>query len=184
MKVDAVTAEEAGLASAAPREPLWRRWVVRPVVKQLTQGTSPEKIAQAIAWGLAVGIFPIIGSTTLLSLIVGVPLKLNQPILQAFKTLSTPLQWGLVLGFYRAGEWLFSAPHVSIHLPSMIERFFAEPGPFLKDYGMTALYGIAVWCLVAPVVVIGLQWISLPLVRGLARKVRRGTMKGEEVGDA
>ncbi len=183
MKAEAVMGENENLLSAAPREPLWRRWVVRPVVRQLTQGTSPEKIAQAIAWGLSLGIFPIIGSTTLLTLIVGVPMKLNQPILQAFKTLSTPLQWALVLGFYRAGEWLFNAPHVSIHLPSMIERFFEEPGPFLRDYGMTALYGIAVWCLLAPVLVLGLQWISLPLVRGLARKVRRGNMKVEGAGD-
>lgn len=104
------TPAEPQEAAPAPRRSLFYRWVVRPVVQQLTQGTSPRKIAQAIAWGLTLGIFPIIGSTTLLSLIVGVPLKLNQPILQAFKTLATPAQWALVLGFYRAGEWLFSAP--------------------------------------------------------------------------
>lgn len=167
------TPAEPQEAAPAPRRSLFYRWVVRPVVQQLTQGTSPRKIAQAIAWGLTLGIFPIIGSTTLLSLIVGVPLKLNQPILQAFKTLATPAQWALVLGFYRAGEWLFSAPHVSIHIPSMIERFFAEPGPFFRDYGMTALYGIAVWCLVAPVLIIGLRTVSQALVERVARKMKR-----------
>jgi len=167
------TPAEPQEAAPAPRRSLFYRWVVRPVVQQLTQGTSPRKIAQAIAWGLTLGIFPIIGSTTLLSLIVGVPLKLNQPILQAFKTLATPAQWALVLGFYRAGEWLFSAPHVSIHIPSMIERFFAEPGPFFRDYGMTALYGIAVWCLMAPVLIIGLRTVSQALVERVARKMKR-----------
>jgi uncharacterized protein (DUF2062 family) len=159
-------------ATKVPKRSVLQRWVVGPVVQQLTQGTSPRKIAQAIAWGMTLGIFPIIGSTTLLSVIVGVPMKLNQPILQAFKFIATPLQWALVLGFYRAGEWLFNAPHVSIHIPSMIERFFAEPGPFFRDYGMTALYGIAVWCLVAPVLIVGIRMISQYLVEGLARRIK------------
>lgn len=157
----------------APKRSLFYRWIIRPVVQQLTQGTSPRQIAQAIAWGITVGIFPIIGSTTLLSLIVGIPLKLNQPILQVFKTVATPLQWALVLGFYRAGEALFNAPHVSIHIPSMIERFFAEPGPFFRDYGMTALYGIAVWCLVAPLLIVGIRVGGQFLVEGLARKLQK-----------
>ena len=67
-----------------PREGLLRRWVVRPVLQQLTQGVTPAKLAAAIAWGVTLGLFPILGSNTLLTLIVGVPLGLNQPVLQAF----------------------------------------------------------------------------------------------------
>ena len=150
---------------------LWRHWVMDPIIQQLTQGTSSSKIAQAIAYGIALGIFPIIGSNTLLTLLVGIPMKLNQPILQAFKTLAYPLQWTLILGFYRAGEWLFNAPHVSIHIPSMIERFFAEPGPFFRDYGMTALYGIAVWCLVAPLLLAVIYYSTRPLIENLAARI-------------
>ena len=95
------------------------RWLVRPIVQQLTQGVTTPKIAQAVSWGVTLGIFPIIGSNTLLTRMVGVPMKLNQPVLQAFKTISYPLQWSLLLVFYRAGEWLFNAPHVSIHIPTM-----------------------------------------------------------------
>jgi uncharacterized protein (DUF2062 family) len=145
------------------------RWFVRPIVQQLTQGVTPPKIARAISWGVTLGIFPIIGSNTLLTLLVGVPLKLNQPVLQAFKTVSYPLQWSLLLIFYRAGEWLFNAPHVSIHIPTMMKRFFDEPGPFFRDYGMTALYGIAVWCLIAPILLRALSWITEPLIERLAR---------------
>jgi len=152
---------------------LLQRWVVRPIVQQLTQGTSPRKISEALAYGVALGIFPIIGSTTLLALLVGVPLRLNQPILQTFKTLATPLQWGLVLGFYRLGEMLYGAPHVSLHIPSMIERFFAEPIPFFRDYGMTALYGVTVWFLVAPLLVTALVWTSRPLIERLATSLQK-----------
>jgi uncharacterized protein (DUF2062 family) len=151
---------------AAPRPSLWKRWVVQPIVQQLTQGTSPPKIAQAVS-------YPIIGSTTLLSLLVGVPMKLNQPVLQAFKTLAYPLQWSLVLGFYRVGEMLYGAPHVSLSIPKMIERFFAEPGPFFRDYGMTALYGITVWCLIAPLLIFLLYVSTRPLIQGMADQIQR-----------
>jgi uncharacterized protein (DUF2062 family) len=151
------------------RPSLVQRWIIRPIVQQLTQGVSPPRIAQAIAWGITLGIFPILGSNTMLTLAVGVPLKLNQPILQVFKTVAYPLQWTLLLGFYRAGEWFFGAPHVSIHIPTMMKRFFEEPGPFFRDYGMTALYGIAVWCLIAPLLLALLYGISKPLIERLAR---------------
>jgi uncharacterized protein (DUF2062 family) len=147
---------------------LWQRWIIRPILQQLTQGVSPSKIAQAIAYGITLGVFPILGSTTLLTLLVGVPLKLNQPILQAFKTLTYPMQWASLLGFYRAGEWLFNAPHVSIHIPTMMKRFFTEPGPFFRDYGMTALYGIAVWCILAPLVGLIFYFVTKLLVEKLA----------------
>ena len=160
-------------ASPTVKPTFWRRWVLNPIVKQLTQGTSPAKIAQAIAYGVTLGVFPIIGSTTLLSILIGIPLKLNQPILQVFKSLATPLQWTLVLGFYRLGEILFNAPHVSLSIPEMMERFFAEPGPFFRDYGMTALYGIAVWCLIAPLLLAAIYFTSRPLIQTLAKQVTR-----------
>jgi uncharacterized protein (DUF2062 family) len=147
---------------------LWQRWIIKPILRQLTQGVSPSKIAQAIAYGITLGVFPILGSTTLLTLVVGVPLQLNQPLLQAFKTLTYPMQWASLLGFYRAGEWLFNAPHVSIHIPTMMKRFFTEPGPFFRDYGRTALYGISVWCMLAPVVGLIIYFVTKWLVEKLA----------------
>lgn len=147
---------------------LWQRWIIRPIIQQLTQGVSPSKIAQAAAYGITLGVFPILGSNTLLTVLVGIPLRLNQPILQTFKTLVYPLQWTSLLGFYRVGEWLFKAPHVSLHIPTMMKRFFTEPGPFFKDYGMTAFYGITVWCLFAPVVGLIIYFLTKLLVENLA----------------
>lgn len=146
--------------------------MVGPIVRQLTQGISPHKISQAAAAGLTLGIFPIIGSTTLLTLLVGIPLKLNQPVLQAFKSLAIPLQWATVLGFYRLGEMLYGAPHVSLSIPRMMERFFAEPGPFFRDYGMTAVYGITVWCISAPFFALVIYYLMMPIVTSMAKALQ------------
>lgn len=158
---------------APVRASIWRRWVYEPIRQQIKQGISSHKIAQAIALGIAIGIFPIIGSTTLLSLAIGVPLKLNQPILQAFKALATPLQWVLILGFYRVGEWAFHLQPVSLSIPVMMKEFAAAPGPFFAKYGITALGGIGVWIIVLPFILAAIYFTTRPLIETMARRIRR-----------
>lgn len=152
------------------RESLWRRWVVKPVMAQLAQGTTPSKIAQAIAFGVTTGIFPLLGATTILGLGVGILLKLNQPVLQVFRELVYPVQLASILLFMRAGESLFGAEHVPLSIPMMMERFFAAPGQFLKDFGMIGLYGVVVWLLLAPLLLGVVYFISKPLIEKLSKR--------------
>ena len=96
--------------SVAPAPPgsFWQRRVVAPIVVQLRQGITPEKIALTIALGgLVLSLFPILGSTTLLCGLAAVVLRLNQPIIQTVNLLAYPLQLALLIPFYRAGERLF-----------------------------------------------------------------------------
>ncbi len=151
------------------RKSLWRRWVVKPVVAQLAQGTTPSKIAQAIAFGVTTGVFPLLGTTTLLGLGVGILLKLNQPVLQVFRELVYPIQLATILLFMRAGESLFGAAHVPLSISMMMDRFFADPGQFMKEFGMIGLYGVAVWLLLAPLLIAVVYFISRPLVEKLAK---------------
>jgi uncharacterized protein (DUF2062 family) len=129
----------------------WQRRVVAPIVAQLKQGITPEKIALTLALGGVLGIFPILGATTLLCGVIGVWLRLNQPLIQLVNYLVYPLQIVLLIPFYRAGERLFGAEPVPIvDVPGLIARFGESPWQFILDYGMVGLYGIVVWCLVAP----------------------------------
>jgi uncharacterized protein (DUF2062 family) len=129
----------------------WKRRVVAPIVAQLKQGITPEKIALTLALGGVLGIFPILGSSTALCAIAAIWLRLNQPIIQLVNYFVYPLQILLLLPFYRAGETLFGQPHVPIFsVVELVDRFRASPWQFLLDYGMVGLYGITVWCLLAP----------------------------------
>ena len=85
----------------------WQRRVVAPIVQQLRQGITPQKIALTLALGGVLGIFPILGATTLLCGIAGVWLRLNQPIIQLVNYLVYPLQIALLIPFYRAGFPIF-----------------------------------------------------------------------------
>ena len=139
--------------STPPRPSFWRRRVVGPLIAQLSQGITPEKIALSLALGLVLGCFPILGAATLLCTLAGMTLGLNQPVLQVVNQAAYPLQLALLIPHYRAGEWLFQTPPVPLSIPLLYERFAADWLRFLHDYGQLALQGIAVWCLLAPLAV-------------------------------
>jgi uncharacterized protein (DUF2062 family) len=149
----------------------WQRRIVAPILAQLKQGITPEKIALTLALGSVLGVFPVIGATTALCAIVAWRLKLNQPIMQLVNYLLYPVHLLLLLPFYRAGETLFQQPHLPIFsIGELVQRFEAGPLRFLADYGMVGLYGISVWCLVAPPAAVLLYFLLLGPMRALSSR--------------
>ena len=157
----------------APRPTFWKRRIVAPIVAQLTQGVTPGKIAFTIAVGFALAIFPILGATTLLCTVAGILLKLNQPIIQLVNFFAYPAQLALLIPFYRAGESLFGQPHVPLSIPLFFERIGADFWQFLRDFGLIALQGIVVWCLIAPPLIAIIFFVTAPPLRALARQLQR-----------
>jgi uncharacterized protein (DUF2062 family) len=151
----------------------WRRRVSDVLLLQLRQGITPQKIALTVAVGVALGLFPVLGSTTLLCFIAGVALKLNQPIIQLVNYLIYPLQIAGIYFFIRLGEWLTRTPPLQFSIPVLLQQFRAEPLHFLQQFGMTALRGVLAWCLLAPIAAALIYLALLPPLRRLARM--RGT---------
>jgi len=153
--------------------PWWRRWFVTPLVNQLTQGSSPSKLAWTIAAGIVLGVFPIMGSTTLVCLFAGWILKLNQPILHIFKTAVYPLHLALILVFIRLGEMLHGVPLISFSIPELVAKFNADPLQFARDFGMAAWHGVTAWLLIAPVALFVIKISVLPVLVQMARSLER-----------
>src|SRR3546814_7024009 len=74
--------EAAMQAQPEVKRSLWRRWLIDPVVAQLRQGITPERIALTLALASIISVFPILCSTTLLCALVAAWLRLNQPLIQ------------------------------------------------------------------------------------------------------
>lgn len=164
----------AGAASIpAPQNPgsFWKRRVIGPLALQLRQGVTPEKLAVTVALGLVLGIFPILGSTTLLCAVAGFALRLNQPVIQLVNYVAYPLQIALIIPTYRAGEILFGRDPVPLSFPYLFERFNADFMQFLRDFGLIAIQGIVVWCIVAPIAAAGIYAGVRPLLRKLSRQL-------------
>ncbi len=160
--------------TSAPPPGWWRRRVLAPVISQLRQGTTPQKMALTLAAGCVLGVFPILGSTTLLCALIAAAFGLNQPVIQAVNYLMYPAQIALLFPLYRAGEWLFRQPPVPLFsLTELTSRFWNSPGQFFLDYGLVAVYGMVVWALIAVPLAALLYLAMVAPIRALAARLRR-----------
>jgi uncharacterized protein (DUF2062 family) len=139
----------------------------------LVQGLTPEKLALTLAVGTALGLFPIIGATTLLCLAAGFMLRLNQPAIQLVNYLIFPAQMPLILAFVRLGETLLGARPVTFSPIALVERFRQDAPAFVREFGRTGLHGILGWSVVAPLIVAGVYLATVPFLRRLDAALRR-----------
>jgi uncharacterized protein (DUF2062 family) len=156
----------------APAPSFWQQRVVTPIVNQLKQGITPEKIALTIALGILISIFPIFGATTILCALAAFFLRLNQPIIQIINYLAYPLQIVLLIPFYRAGEHMLRLTPTPFNIPFLIERFRADAGLFFKDFGLIAAGGVLVWLACAPFAVAIIYFAVRPFLSVLAGRIR------------
>jgi uncharacterized protein (DUF2062 family) len=146
----------------------WRERVIAPIVAQLIQGVTPQKMALTIALGFSLGVFPILSTTTALCAIAAVRLKLNQPVIQLVNWLVYPLQLAWMLIFVRLGEWIMRAPQMSLSIPQLIQKLHESPGKFFQEFGMTSLHGVVAWLFVAPFLTAITFSVILPPLKGIA----------------
>ena len=161
--------EPAERATVPPARNFWQRRVIDPVVAQLTQGITPEKIALTISIGSTCALFPIIGTTTLLCLLAGIALRLNQPIIQVVNYLCTPLHIPLIWWMWRTGEWLFGEPHRAVKMRALANMLWESPAQFLHVFGSSALHAIVVWAILAPFWALLTYHVALAVLREAAR---------------
>ena len=144
---------------------LWQRRVIDPIVIQLTQGITPEKISTTLAVGSALALFPILGTTTLLCLLCGILLRLNQAIIQVINAICTPFHIPVILCLIRLGCVLFGVHYTHVGVRMMNHLFWDSPREFFRIFGTTALHAIAAWAIIAPFWILFCYSLALPVVR-------------------
>ena len=147
--------------------------MVDPIVAQLTQGITPEKIALTLAVGGAFALFPVIGTTTLLCFLVAVALRLNQPLVQLINQALWPAHIPAIFGCIRLGESLFGAPHVHFSIRYMREHLWTDPGLFFHQFGLSVLYAVVAWAVLAPFFITAVYYIALPITREITYLKRK-----------
>jgi uncharacterized protein (DUF2062 family) len=145
-----------------------QRRVVRPVSNLLRQGTTPEKIALSIAFGIVMGIFPSLGWTTVLCLLAAVIFRLNLPAVQLVNYFAYPLQLLMLIPFIRAGELLFHSVRLSLSLPQILAMIKSDVWHAINVLWIATVHAIAAWALIAPLAIYFLYRILSPVLRRLA----------------
>jgi uncharacterized protein (DUF2062 family) len=143
--------------------------LVRPILQLLTQGITPEKIALSLAFGIMLGIFPVVGTTTLLCLVAALLFRLNVPAVQLVNFLVYPLWVALLIPFIRLGERMFGAPPLAMTGTQILALAHADLLHSVRILWLTAVRAAAAWLLVGPLGILLIYLILVPLIRRMAR---------------
>ena len=145
------------------------RRIIEPILNLLRQGITPEKIALSIAFGIALGVFPVIGATTLLCAGAAVVLRLNLPAIQLVNYFVYPLQIALLLPFIRFGEFLFRVRDpIPFSIVQILEMIRTSIPNAISTLWTSTMHAIAAWLLVGPLAVLLMYWALTPALRRLA----------------
>jgi uncharacterized protein (DUF2062 family) len=154
-----------------PPRPFWQRRVRDPLVALFTQGITPDKVALTLGVGTACSLFPFLGLTSLLNLIVGLWLRLNQPLLQTLNQLLGAVQLLMILVYVRLGEWVWQAQGDRFTITEVLQVFRdASIGEFLQRFGWAGVHAFTAWALTAPLLIAAVTYAVRPALRRLASK--------------
>ncbi len=147
------------------RPGFFRRRIVDPIVRLLRQGISPEKVGLGLACGVVIGIFPVIGATTIICTIVAIIFRLNLPAMQLVNYLVYPLQFALLIPFFHFGDWLFGADPLPYSAQELVALFKADFWVAVHQLWDTTLRAVAAWSLVCFPAVAALYYTLTPLLK-------------------
>lgn len=156
---------DAGPPTGAAAPSALRRRIIDPLMALLGQGVTPERLSVAIAVGAAVGVFPILGTTTAICAAIALGFRLNVVAVQAGNYLVFPLQFVLLLPFMRLGERVLGTPPLPMNAVTVAATF--QMGLWHALHALSgALWHAAVgWAAVAPVAALVLAVVLRPVLR-------------------
>ena len=150
------------------KQSFFYRKLVLPIIDLMRQGITPEKIALSLAFGIGLGVFPVLGSTTILCTVAAIVFRLNLPSIQLVNYFVYPLQLALLIPFLRFGEVLFRSQHVSLSLSIIFESIKRSVWQTTKTYWTVGWHAMVAWCLVGPPAIWILYLVLAPVMRRLA----------------
>ena len=132
----------------------------------LRQGLSPQKIAMCLALGIAISTVPIsFGLGSALCTAAAILFRLNLPAIQAANWAAAPLQVLLFIPYMRAGEFLTRARPLPLSMAQITAMFRADFWGSLARLWGSILRATLGWAVLAPVAVVLLYALLVPLLR-------------------
>jgi hypothetical protein len=141
-----------------------QRRVVAPMLSLLRQGITPDKLAQSLAFGTGIGIFPVLGVSTPLLTLLALLLRLNLPAIQLVNYLVSPLQLALIIPFVRVGEWLTGAPAQPLTIAAGLEILGQGAWHAIMVLWDAIVHAAVGWIAIGPVLIWTLYRAFRPLM--------------------
>lgn len=144
------------------------RHLIEPIVALLTQGITPEKIALSLAFGIVLGVFPVLGSTTLLCAAAALIFRLNLAAIQLVNYLIYPLQLFFLVPFIRMGEKLFRAAPLPLSLAQILTMIRSDLAKAVSTLWIAEVHAICAWLLIGPAAILLIYFLLSRALRKVA----------------
>lgn len=187
---DAAAGPPGGSSSPPPKPASWlRRKLVQPLLDLLQSGLSPAKLALTVGLGVAFGLAPIFGITTLISSVVALRLRLNVAAMQLVCHLLSPFQLILLVPLLRVGATVLGHGEEmkNMRLVQLKQWIAADGWGVLRLLWRAELGAMLIWA-VGSVPVVALLYVGLqPVFKKVVVRQRAATLarlRAERIGGA
>lgn len=146
---------------ATPPHGWLRRRLIDPFLDLLRTGLSPGELALTVALGVAFGLVPTFGITTLVSVSVALRLRLNLAAMQLAAHLMSVFQLLLLVPLLRAGAHIMGEGHQVAHLTLRSLRLLIDEqgwGAAGRLLWRAQLGALLLWLLAAVPLVLGMYF--------------------------
>lgn len=138
---------------------------IEPVKKLLMQGTTPSALALGISGALVIGLFPVLGSTTLLCALFALVFRLNLPLIQLINFSVYPLQLIMLIPFMKLGEKIFGVERLYYSLSDIVELISTNQLKSISILWNITMQAIGAWFITAPIVAVIIYFLVHKLLR-------------------
>ena len=135
------------------------RRLAAPILRLLVQGITPEKIALSLAFGIVLGVCPVLGSTTVLCAVAALIFQLNLPAIQLVNYLIYPLQLFFLVPFMRMGEKIFRVAPLHLSLQQILTTMRSDLPHAVATFWLAELHAIAAWLLIGLPAIIPIYFV-------------------------
>ena len=158
---------------AVSSENFFKRKLVNPLLGFLKQGVSPHKLALVVALGIAFGLFPVLGSTSLLCAAAALVFGLNMPAIQLVNYFMYPLQLLLYIPYFKMGAWIFNDNSLDIKLSQIFDGLKNQPWLTIQSLWWANVHAMLAWLITAGPTAFIIFFICKPVFESVAKKIER-----------
>jgi len=151
---------------------MYRRFVL-PILALLRMGASPRKLAWSIAMGLLIGINPLLGTTTIISLAVAFVFRLNLVASQMANHIAWPLEILLVIPFIRLGARVFRTAPMPLSPHLFLQAARASPIALIRQLWLWEWHALVLWAAISVVAMPLIALTLTPLLQRLYDRIHR-----------
>ncbi len=152
-----------------------RRKLVDPILGLLQQGLAPRELALCLALGIGIGLFPVLGISTLLLAVIALVKRLNLAAIQLVNYLIYPLQLLLIIPFVRLGEALTGAARQPLSIEAGLGLLAEGVWNAVVTLWDAIVHAALGWLVVGPIGIYLLYRLLVPMLARAARSLKPGT---------